>query len=398
MTDGTLSDEQLAAYDQADVIFVAQDGFTLAPSRVRAYSFAKACRDRGLSAEVLSFYDHLNSGNQGSDAIDRLSDDDKLRLTLRAFDILSRNPRAVLYMQKVTYASLSVCMAASRNGNRMVLDYDDFDLTTGVFPPLSRYVQGLQPIPLTESIARSADMCICASQLLYDFMAERNPNTHLLPTGTDLSIFDVSLRDKVERPKDDLVEIIWLGDIWGQPVMEDVLFAVDAFCHLPESVRALARFTIVGFGRAWPWFKDEVAQRYPFIGAGPGCVHFQERMAPGDVPALLARCDIGCIPLSDQLFNRCKSPTKMFEFMAMKVALCSTPTGEAGRILHDGENAMVAGDRAGYFYRLGKLIVDADLRRSVAEQAHADVVAGLHIGAIGDRLVPLLGSLLLDRS
>jgi hypothetical protein len=44
------------------------------------------------------------------------------------------------------------------------------------------------------------------------------------------------------------------------------------------------------------------------------------------------------------------------------------------------------------------LIVDADLRRSVAAQAHADVVAGLHIGAIGDRLVPLLGSLLLDRS
>lgn len=393
MDEVVLSDEQLEAYDRADVIFVAQDGFTLAPARVRCYSFAKACRQHGLNAEVLSFYDHLGSKNQGSDAIDRLSDFEKFHLNLRAFEILSRNPRAILYMQKVSYASLSVCMAASTNGNRMVLDYDDFDLTTPLFPALSRYLQGIQPLPVTDSIARTADMCIASSQVLAEFLAERNPNTHLLPTGTDLSIFDVSLRDKVERPKDDPVEIIWLGDIWGPPVFEDLAFAVNTFCQLPESIRTLARFTIVGFGRAWPAFKESVALSYPLVGPGPGCVNFQERIAPADVPALLARCDIGCIPLADNLFNRCKSPTKMFEFMAMKIALCATPTGEAGRILKDGENAMVAADKVGYFNRLGRLIMDADLRRKVTEKAYADAVAGLHIGAIGERLVALLRSL-----
>src|SRR4051795_13411161 len=37
-------------------------------SRIRAYTFAKACRERGLNAEVLSFFDHLGAPGQGSAA------------------------------------------------------------------------------------------------------------------------------------------------------------------------------------------------------------------------------------------------------------------------------------------------------------------------------------------
>ena len=73
-----LGPDDMARYAQADVIFVAQDGFMLAPARVRAYSFAKLVNQRGLRAEVLSFFDHLGAAEQGS-AVDRLPEEEKLR-------------------------------------------------------------------------------------------------------------------------------------------------------------------------------------------------------------------------------------------------------------------------------------------------------------------------------
>ena len=155
MQDVNFSQAQIKAIRRADVIFVAADGYTLAPSRIRAYTFAKACRERGLNAEVVSFYDHLGAPGQGS-ASYRMDEQTKLRLIALGADVLKLNPTAIFYMQKVNYHTLSVAIASGANGNPVVLDYDDFDLTTGLFPPLSRYIQGLQPIPLTESIARSA--------------------------------------------------------------------------------------------------------------------------------------------------------------------------------------------------------------------------------------------------
>ena len=39
---------------------------------------------------------------------------------------------------------------------------------------------------------------------------------------------------------------------------------------------------------------------------------------------------------------------------------------------------------------MGALILDADLRRSITERAYAEVLAGYHLGPMGDKLVELL--------
>lgn len=385
-----LTEAQLKAYEQADVIFIAQDGFALAPSRVRCFFFAEALRARGLRAEVLSFHDHLGAGAQGSRAY-AMPVADKLRLSADALDVLARNRRAVLYMQKVSYHSLAVAFAAALHGNPLVLDYDDFDLGASFLSGAERLLPGLSPLATTLALAKTADMCVASSQMLYDFLARHNDNVHLLPTATDLAQFDHRRREEVVRA-DDRVEILWLGDVWGELIVTDLLFAVTAFAALPPAVRARARLTINGFGAFWPLFKAVLQERF----AGIDNIRLQERIPQSEIVPLLARTDIGLLPLSEHVFNHCKSPTKMFEFMAMKIAVCATAVGEPARLLRDGETGMLASDLEGFTARLEALILDGRLRRSIAENAYARVVEGLHLGAVADRLAPLLRGL-LDR-
>ena len=385
MQEATFSQAQIKAYRRADVIFVAADGYTLAPSRIRCYTFAKACQERGLNAEVLSFYDHLGASSQGS-AVFRMDEREKLRLIALAADVLLLNPTAILYLQKVAYHSLAVALAAATNKNKVVVDCDDYDFSTELFPRIARYIHGLNPGPATAAMAKAANMCVCSSIPLHGIVQQFNPRTEFIPTGTDLTVFDHSLREKAGRPDGGPVELIWLGDIWGEVIMEDLLLAVDAFCALPPSIRDLARFTIIGFGDYWDSFKQLMADNYPTVGN----LVMKERIEPGEAPALLARCDIGCLPLADTIFNHCKSPTKMFEYMAMKVAVLGTPMGEVARIIQDGENGMLAADLPGYMRRMGTLILDADKRHAMTERAYATVCDGYHLGAMGDKLVGLL--------
>jgi glycosyltransferase involved in cell wall biosynthesis len=176
--------------------------------------------------------------------------------------------------------------------------------------------------------------------------------------------------------------------------MEDVDLAVNAFCALPQSIRDLARFTIIGFGDHWEHFKEYIAETYP----GVGNLVLKERIEPSEAPALLARCDIGCLPLAETVFNHCKSPTKMFEYMAMKVAVLGSPMGEVARIIQDGENGMLATDLSGYVNRMSTLILDADKRRAMTERAYATVCDGYHLDAMGDKLVALLKELQAEAS
>ena len=147
-----------------------------------------------------------------------------------------------------------------------------------------------------------------------------------------------------------------------------------------------ARLTIVGFGDCWGEFKQIIAPEYGHLAN----LVMRERIEPAEAPALLAGCDIGLLPLADNPFNHCKSPTKMFEYMAMKVAVLGTPVGEVAQIIRDGESGMLAQDIAGYMRRMGTLILDAGLRRSITERAYAEVLKGYHLGPMGDRLVELL--------
>ncbi|QCO20015.1 glycosyltransferase (plasmid) [Azospirillum brasilense] len=375
----------MARYAQADVIFVAQDGFKLAPARVRAYSFAKLVNQRGLRAEVLSFFDHLGATEQGGFAAN-LPEEEKLRLTLAAFEVLSRNPRALLYVQKAGYHAVACLMAAGCNGNRIVLDYDDYDLGSQPFRRIEPWLPSLKPEEFLARFAERAQACVASSRRILDLLAPFNPNTHLVHTVADRDVFNPDRRGDGRRRFGDSVNILWCGDVWGDIPMRDIVFGVDAFALVPSRIRRKARFHIIGFGRAWEELKRRLRQRHPEMDN----LVFHEHIPPGAFGAVLNEMDIGVLPYADNAFNASKSPTKMFEYMLTKVAICATPVGEAVHCLENGASILLGEGLEDFSDRLATLIDDDDRRRAVAEAAYERALADYTLDAVGDRLTAII--------
>lgn len=385
-----LDDEILARFDAADVIFLAQDGFGVPSARVRCYNFAKALRGQGLHAEVLSFFDHLGAADQ-SGALSIIPEEEKIRLGLRAYnEVLSRNPRAVLYVQKVGYHTLAAMLAAARGGNRLILDYDDYELDMQPFRRLEPWLPSLRPTDLLNTMTNRAAACVAASHRLRDILAPLNSNTHLIHTVADQDLFNPTGRAKPRRRFGENVNILYSGAFWGDIPMKDVLFAVDAFALVPRRIRERACFHIIGFGRAWEELKLRIRERYPTMDG----IVLHEFIQPNEFGAVLNEMDIGVLPYSDNAFNTAKSPTKMFEYLLAKVTVCATPVGEAVHCLDHGETGLFARDIEGFAGNLARLIADEPLRHGLAEAAYRLAMERYSLQGIAERLAGIVQNIL----
>lgn len=362
----------------ADVIFVAQDGYTLAPARVRCYSFAKLLNQRGLRAEVLSFHDHLGAPLQGS-RVNGMPLEDRLRFNAAAVDLLALNPRAVIYLQKTGYHTLACMIAAGRNGNPIILDYDDYDLECHSFCELETWLPDLAPDRLLRSVASRAYACIASSRSILDIVAPYNPRAILIHTVADQEVFTTQGRDRPRSRLGDAVNILWCGDVWGHIPMKDLFFAAEAFAALPAAVREQARFHIIGFGGAWETTRERLRRRYQ----GEARLVLHDFTPPAEMPGVFRETDIGVLPYFDNAFNRAKSPTKMFEYMLSGVTVLSTPVGEAALCLEDGQSVLLAEGVDAFAAALARLIEDPALRRRLAAAARVRALAEYSLQGVG---------------
>ena len=387
MSEPSLLDaDALDRFAAADVIFVAQDGYRQPSARVRCYNFARALRQQGLRAEVLSFFDHLGATDQCG-PLSTIPEEEKLRLNLDAYAILARNPRAVLYVQKVGYHTLAAALAAARGGNPVILDYDDYELDMQPFRRLEPWLPSLRPGELLRTMANRAAACVAASHHLYDILAPLNPNTHLIHTVADQELFNPAGRAAPRRRFGDAVNILYSGDFWGDIPMKDVLFALDAFALVPRRLRARARFHIVGFGRAWEELKDRIRERFPDVPE----IALHGFIPPAEFGTVLREMDIGVLPYSANAFNAAKSPTKMFESILAKVAVCATPVGEAVHCLTPDVHGLFASGVEAYADSLARLIADDALRTRLAGAAHALALERYSLQGIAGRLAAKIG-------
>lgn len=369
----------------ADVIFVTQDGDRQASARVRCYNFASALQAEGLRAEVLSFYDHLGASDQGG-PVSSIPEEEKLRLNLDAYRLLAGNPRAVLYLQKTTYPTLAVVLAAARNGNRVILDYDDYEVDASPFRRLEPWIPGLEAGRWLAEIAGQADVCVAASHKIIDLLTPFNPNVRLVHTVADQTTFHPRGRDRPRRRLGDFVNIGYSGDFWGDIPMKDVLFALDAFAMVPQVARRQARFHVIGFGRAWETLKSRIRERFADINE----IVLHEFVPPAEMPDVLREMDIGVLPYSDNEFNAAKSPTKMFEYLLAQVTVLATSVGEAIHCVSHEKTALIADGMEAYSDAMRRLIVDQDLRRCLAENACAEAMERYSLQSAGRCLAALV--------
>lgn len=106
-------------------------------------------------------------------------------------------------------------------------------------------------------------------------------------------------------------------------------------------------------------------------------VRFTGLVPAGDVPALLAACDVLVSPhgKSRDGTRFIGSPTKLFEYMAAQRAIVASNLDQIGEILRDSSNALLfePDDSDGFVLAMGRLAESASLRSSLAAQARRDV-------------------------
>ena len=91
------------------------------------------------------------------------------------------------------------------------------------------------------------------------------------------------------------------------------------------------------------------------------------------LPQLISQVDINLAPLVDSVFNRAKSEIKWIEAALVKVPTIASHIGAFADMMIDGQTGLLAKDSE-WKEKLESLILSADLRRELAENAYAFVL------------------------
>jgi len=356
-----------------DIIFVTREGYRLPGARIRCYNFSRELNRYGINSTILSFSDTL--GAKDGEEESRMTSIDKIIFNYRAFKTLIRNKKAILYIQRFNYHSLAPYLVHLFNKNKIILDLDDWEMRED-----PKYYFRIYPTSkahyITRQIARKSIFCIAASYFLQNFLLQFNKNVYYVPSGVDTQVF----RPINSKTKKNKLIFSWIGTLHRPEYIENIGFALECFKSLRRKY-GFIYFDIIGDGI----YKDELKKLLEAINDSN--VYFKGWLPPDEIPGYLDTIDIGLMPIARvNKFNLAKSPTKLFEYMAMAKPTVSSAIGEAVHIIQDGYNGFLAEDKNRFIEKMEKLIIDCNLREQIGQQARQTVEDNYSIKILGQTI------------
>jgi len=334
------------------ILFWTNEGFRVAPSRLRSYGFCNSIRELGVDASVLSFWDHIVS-YQGLPPY-RTSLHERTIMMFRAMVMAIQRQAGIIIAQRPWYefVPLTALKIMYPRSLRIWIDVDDwiFDYA------LDHHINFRDTLPIHTIIS---DGCIVPSMHLYQEMTKYFRRVEIIPTYTDPELFQPSADGS---GSDGQLVFSWTGTLFVQENLDDVLFLVQALESLKDPRVVLH---IVGDGH----FLQEARERSEKI-ATVSTVQFLGWKEPQTMPQYYTGIDVGLYALTTHNdFTRSKSPTKLFEYMACgKPAVC-TDFAEAPRFIEHGVTGFVAPDMNGFAKCCSMLLNDPGLRASMGQKA-----------------------------
>lgn len=341
------------------IIFITREGYKLSGARVRCYNFAHALKRYGILTEVFSFADNLGA-RDGEKELE-MSYLDKIKYNINALKVLLKKEKdAIFFMQRLNYHTLAPLLVSLLRKNRFVFDCDDWNIREN---PV--YYFGIYPSSkmefLTRRIAQYANVCIVASVFLKDYIRRFNKKVYYIPTGVDIEIF---------KPKnkfgdsDGEVKFGWIGTLYHEDMYLNLKFVIDSFITLAKKYKNIF-LTVAGEGKYFIKIKKEVGENL-----WREKISINDWIHPDGIPAYLDSIDVGLLPLiQDTKFNMAKSPTKLFEYMAMAKPTVSSAVGETVYIIQDRINGLLAKTKEEFVKKMEILIEDCALRRQIGIRA-----------------------------
>lgn len=360
------------------VVFVTREGYKLSGARVRCYNFARALKRHGVDTEVFSFADDLGA-KYGEKELE-MSPKDKLCYNVKAFKrLLKKQKDSIFFMQRLNYHTLAPFLVSLLKRHRFIFDCDDWNIREnpvyyfGFFPSSKMEY-------FTRKIARYASTCIAASGFLKDYLQKFNHRVYYIPTGVDAEVFRPNGYSDNSR-----ITFSWTGTVYHEEMLENVRFVLDCFSILAEKYNNIF-LNIAGEGRFFKEINGYVANL-----KRKDRVILNSWISPDEIPRYLSDIDIGLLPLiHDTKFNRAKSPTKLFEYMAMAKPTVSSNIGEAARIIKDGKTGLLADTKEEFIGKMESLVNDHVLRRSMGDKARGMIERSYSTNVLGGRLYEIL--------
>lgn len=344
------------------VAFVTHENYHMPGARVRCYCMAKALAERGADARVFSFHDEFGR------AYAQMSDTEMMLNSLRAYNRLVKEPAGtILFVQRINYHTLAPFLASRVRGFPLVLDCDDWDFDAPIYHTL-RQLPGFDAHTWLDRVGRTAAACVASSHALKDVLEKLNGHVEYLPTGVDTVRFHPPTAEEDAAARSRPVTVSWIGTVFRRDNVLALQFAIRVFAEVFRRWPH-CRLEIASTGFMIEEIKRQVADRYPHVD-----ITFVPWMAPDEVPGYLRRIDVGLLPLIPaNRFNQSKSPTKLFEYMACRLATISSRVGEAAHVVRDGIDGFLADDEAGFVEALLTLVRDDGRRRAMGEAARKRV-------------------------
>lgn len=358
------------------IIFVTREGYDLPGARIRCYNFAKELSRYGIDTQVFSFSDTLGAKDGQEES--QMGISEKLKFNYAAFRRLCAQKGAIFYLQRFNYHAFAPYLVHLVKGNRIILDLDDWEMRDD--PKYYFFYPTSKAHFFTRAIAKRSLFCVAASHFLQDFLKPFNRQVYCIPTGVDTGLFFPSLSNLTGKE----VVFSWIGTFHKKEYVENIAFALECFSSLRKQYDNIY-FDIVGEGiynnnvlEAVEKFKDRNIRAHCWI-------------PPDKIPAYLSGIHVGLFPVAaDTKFNRAKSPTKLFEYMALGKPVIASGIGEAAYIIKDGYNGMLADNKEEFVQKMRCLIEDPGLRQLLGQRSVQTVREEFSLEVIGKQLYTAL--------
>jgi len=269
----------------------------------------------------------------------------------------------VVVVQKKLFRSGQV-RYLRRHAKRLVYDVDD-----AIWHPHGKehtFFTNLRTTWRLKAIARAADLCITANNVLASHMRRFTERITVLPLTLDAKRWHPRVKTSVSPS----VCVGWAGHPVNLPYLE----AIE-----PALVQAQLENPNVEFA--------------VFCGKAPGFRRLKYRhirFQPDAEPDAIRSFDIGILPLPPGPFAAGKSPIKGLQYMASAIPTVLTPVGATRDMFREGTTALFAGTIEEWHGAINRLVRDHELRLRMGQNARASFEETYELA----RTVPLLGNAL----
>ena len=254
-----------------------------------------------------------------------------------------------------------------KNARRIIYDFDDAVMYSDKCPNKKDRKRHND----FKRTVRLANLILAGNSYLANHARNFNKNVEIVPTGLDLSKFQMHRRESL----DPVIRLVWIGSKSTLPYLNYIREILEQIgqSHKNVHLRLIS--------------DDFIDFRNIKVEQCKWSLETQE--------SLLMTSDIGIAPLPDDHFTRGKCGFKILQYQAAGLPVVASPVGVNKDLIQENVSGFLASKEHDWLEVIRRLIGDASLRKRLGKKGQ-ESVQKFDIQAIGKQLVNLISQTTLN--